>query len=232
MGRLVTNPPKPVVRVKVAQTNYRGIANLAQTVHDDTLTNVATFATPVPTSAAFQTAITALFTALASLGTKTNRGGSTAKLAVQNEAFNVFAMLTERQAYVQQIVDASTSPADQAVIISQSGFATKSKKSKIPKLQFVRRVRQSNTKQFPHTLRRVDWKQSLGLYTGNRIVSYNIYGLNADRSKTLFLTSTTATNFLAPVTAEFAGGAAPVAYIKIEPINAAGMGNSFTIPVR
>lgn len=232
MGRLVTNARKPVVRVKVAQTNYRGIQNLAQTVHDLTLANVATFATPLPTSANLQTDIDDLATAIASIGTKTNRGSSAALQACKDAAFIVFADLTARAAYVQQIVDASESATEQATIIAQSGFATKSAKSRIPVTQFTRNNRQSNTKAFPRTLRRIAWKKSLGFYTGARAKSYNIYATPTGSSTPVFLTSTTKTNYIVPLTVNVAGIPTAIETVTIRQITASGEGNSFTIAVK
>lgn len=232
MGRLVTNPVKPVVRVNVAQSNYKGIANLAQTVHDDMLTNVGTFPTPIPTSANFQTAIDNLKTSIASLGNKFNRGGSAALADTKALSFIVFSMLTMRAMYVQLIVDASNAPTIQAVVISLSGFATKSKKSRVPVNQFVKRARQSNSKNFPQTLRRVTWDKPLGNFSGFRPKAYNVYGFDVQNNRSTFITTVTACVFLAPATFMSGGGPIPLATVIIRPLTASGEGNAFKIDVK
>ena len=176
MARLITNSPKPVVRVNVAQTNYRGILNLAQRVHDAMTISSAFFTTPTPTMMQLQTDIDGLALDLASLGTKTNKGGKAALDQVQLSSFTVFNDLTQLAAYVQTLVSASTSAALQRVLVSRSGFAAKKKRAKTPLNQFVKGGRQSNSKQFPQTLRRLKWKKPLGNYSKFKPVSYNIYG--------------------------------------------------------
>lgn len=232
MGRLVTNTPKPVVRVNVKQSNYRGILNLAQTVHNAILANIAIFATPTPTSVLFQTHITSLRTAIASLGTKFNRGSKTQLDTVKQAAFVVFGDLTQSAFYVQTIVDANDSAEFQAVIIASSGFAAKSKKSRVPLNQFVTKARQSNSKKYPVTLRRVDWKKPLGNFSGFRPKSYNIYGMTTGNAAMALITSTTATNYLAPATFTLAGLTVPLHTVIIRPVTATGEGNSFRIPVK
>lgn len=233
MGKLITNSPKPVVRVKVAQSDYKGIRNLAQTVHDLMLANVGTFVLPLPTSVNLQNDIDALSSALSLLGTKNNRGSTSALAAVKNAAFIVFSDLTQRASYVTQILDPNQPAAYQALVISLSGFAAKSKRSRIAKMQFVRSVRQSNTKQYPQTLRRVDWRKSLGLFKGVTIKSFNIYATNTTEAVTVFLTSTTATNYIVPATAWFPpDGTQVINSVRIHPVNARGEGNGFTIHVK
>lgn len=235
MGRLITNSPKPVVRVKVAQTNYRGILALALTVQAKLTAHAGFYASPVPALVDFGTDITALKLALKTLGTKSNKGSNADVLAVKNAALVVFTDLTSLAFYVQEIVSASDSATLQAVQISLSGFATKSKKSRIPVMQFVRNVHQSNNKQFPVTLRRIAWRRSLGMFNGVRAKSYNIYGLSGATpggQVPTFITSTTKTNYLVPTSFIFAGAVAPIDHIIIKPVNPQGEGNGFQIPIK
>jgi len=233
MGKLITNPPKPVVRVKVSQSNYRSLAFLAQTVHDLMLANIATFPAPTPSSVTFQTNIDTLFAAIALIGTKFNKGSHSRLTDCKDAAFVVFNDLTERAAYVQNHLDANDNATFQAVTISQSGFAAKSKRSRIPALQFVRNVRQTNTKQFPHILRRINWRKSLGLFNGVKIAGYNIYAMNriAEPGSITHIASTTKTNFIVPASAFFNGVSRPITEVVIRPVNASGEGNAFEIPV-
>ena len=228
MGRLITNPPKPVVRVKVAQTNYKGIANLAQTVHDSMVANVGTFATPVPTMVTFQSDITALKAAIGTIGTKFNKGSHSQLMYVQNCAHAVFNELTSLTAYVQSLIDPDLPADNQRYTISLSGFAVKSKKSKIDKMQFVRNAHQSNNKQFPVTLRRIAWRRSLGMFKGVRANAYNIYAIPAVGSP-IFLTSVTKTNYLVPL---LTPAGTSITSVIIHPVNAQGEGAGCIIPVK
>jgi hypothetical protein len=225
MGRLITNSPKPVVRVKVAQTNYKGILALALTVQAGLTAHAGFYASPVPSLVDFGTDITALETALKSLGSKFNKGGSAAVVAVKNAAFTVFTDLTSLAFYVQEIISADDPAPLQKVQVSWSGFATKSPKSRIDRMQFVRNVHQSNNKQFPVTLRRIAWRRSLGMFSGVRAKSYNIYYVST--AGTGLLTSVTKTNFIVPFTAP--DGTNPITSIIIKPVNAQGEGNGHQI---
>lgn len=228
MGRLITNSPKPVVRVKVAQTNYKGILALALAVQSGLTNHAGFYASPQPPLVTLGSDIIALQAAIAALGTKFNKGGSYHVTTAKNTALAVYNDLTALAAYVQSIVSASNSASLQKVQIAWTGFATKSKKSKVPVMQFVRNVHQSNNKQFPVTLRRVAWRRSLGLFNGVRAKAYNIYALNGVNPIPVFITSTTKTNYLVPST--HAGAA--VTKVLIKPVNAAGEGNGFTINVK
>jgi hypothetical protein len=230
MGKLITNPPKPVVRVKVAQTNYKGILNLALSVQAGLTGHAGFYPSPLPSLVDFGADIIDLQTALSKIGTKFNRGGSANLAAVKNAAFLVFNDLTSLAFYVQEIVSASDSPALQKVQISWTGFATKSPKSRIDRMQFVRNVHQSNSKQFPVTLRRISWRRSLGLFKGARAKAYNVYVIMVGVSNPSFLTTTTKTNLLVPTL--FGTPALTVTDVIIKPVNAQGEGNGFMIPVK
>ena len=224
MGRLLTNPPKPVIRVKVSQKNYRKVLSLAYAVHGGILANVGTFVTPFPTMVNFNNDILALATAIAALGTKTNKNGKAALTTCINASVLVYHDLIQLAAYVSAVVYESfpNNPFLQAQVIASSGFAAKSPKSRIDTLQFVRNAKQVNNKKFPHTLGYISWKKSLGLFKGTKITGFNVYDVTA--SPHTFLGSTTKTNFTLP---------APVANvnskIQIRPFNARGEGNGITI---
>lgn len=239
MGKLITNPPKPVVRVKVAQTNYNGILALALTVQAGFTGHAGFYPSPLPSLIDFGTHITALQVAISHLGSKFNKGGSYHVTACKNAALVVFTDLTALAAYVQEIVSGTDSPALQKVQIAWSGFASKSPKSKIDKMQFVRNVHQSNNKQFPVSLRRVAWRRSLGMFNGVRAKAYNIYAQNSTTQGTFiseFFTTTTKTNIIIPSTLFFKKALTPdnlpIQSVLIKPVNAQGEGNGFVIPVR
>ena len=220
MGRIVTNPPKPVVRVKVSPNNFNKLYALATSVHAGILANVGTFVTPYPTMVDFKNDADALASAIAGLGTKSNKGGNALRLVCINAATLVHTDLVALAAYVSNVVYDSfpKNPTLQAQVIASSGFAAKSPKSKIDRTQFVRFAKQVNSKKFPFTVGRISWKKSLGFYKGAKVNGYNIYIGGA------LIGSTTKTNYtLPPVTV------AQLTPVTIRPFNAAGEGNAFTV---
>ena len=113
-------------------------------------------------------------------------------------------------------MNADNRPAANTVILSKSGFAAKSVKSVVPTMQFVTFARQTNNKQFPPTIGRINWRKPLGLLKGLKVSGFNIY------DGATFLTTTTKTNF---TPAPSSGGKT----YTIKPFNARGEGNGFTI---
>ena len=90
MARLVSQPPIPVIRVKVSPLNYKKILSLAETVGAQLLANIAFYATPSPALATLTTDVTALKAAIAALGTKSNKGSHSAVTAVRSASLTVF----------------------------------------------------------------------------------------------------------------------------------------------
>ena len=221
MARLVLNPPKPVIRIKVSPRNFKALLAYASSVHDHMFANVAVFLSPSPTLANFAIDIGALASSIATLGTKTNKGGSSALASVKFRATAVYTDMIALANYVTNFVTvANTSPVQAANTIALSGFATKSPKSKIDTLQFVRSAKLVNSKKFPFTTGTITWRKCLGLFKGVKISGYNIY-VNGT-----FSGSTTKTNYvLPPVTA------AAIQQVSIRPFNARGEGNAFLFSV-
>lgn len=219
MGRFVTNPPKPVGRIKIPVTKYLVWLALAQIVVDRMTTNVATFPTPNPSLATVSGDIAALEAAIGELGTKPNKGSNAAVLAVRLATLTIQTDLLALLAYVNNVMSADSRPAANRVILSKSGFAAKSVKSTVPKMQFVTHVRQTNNKQFPPSIGRINWKRPLGLLKGLKIAGFNIY---ADLN---LVATTTKTNYTPPA------GLGAQNY-TIKPFNARGEGNGFKISTR
>lgn len=216
MGRFITNPPKPVGRIKIGISKYMAWLALAQIVVDRMTTNVATFPAPNPTLATVAGDITVLQTAVSALGTKSNKGSHPAVLAVRLATLTIQTDLLALLAYVTNIMNADNRPAANKVILSQSGFAAKSVKSTVPKMQFVTFARQTNNKQFPPTTGRINWRRPLGLLKGLKVSGYNIY------TGGVLIATTTKTNFTPTP------GVRNQVY-TIHPMNARGEGNGFTI---
>ena len=232
MGRLITNPPKPVIRVKVSPYNYWGLYNLSNSFCTSVINNVSKLGTlgiPFPVISTLTSANIALLAALLTLGTKNNKGSHSDLLNVQSCSFTVYNLLTGFISYYQGYINPSQPPTLQRYIISLMGISTKSPKSKIDKLQIARNVHQSNNKQFPVTLRRIAWRKSLGLFKGVRAKAYNIYAIPAVGSP-IFLTSVTKTNYQVPTT--IPGTSTPITTVRIHPVNAQGEGNSVIIDVK
>jgi hypothetical protein len=219
MARLISNPPKPVVRIKINVKNFKKVLSLAQSVHTYMVLNVGTFVTPPLTMVNFNNDIVALQAAIAALGTKSNKGGFNALAACSNASEVVFEDLVTLSNYVTSLIQSLT-PALAKVYISLSGFASKSPHSKVDSLQFVRNVKQYNTKKYPLTSGLIKWKKSLGLFKGVKIAGYNVY-VNG-----IFHSSATKTIcILDPVLVP------TISQVTIKPFNAQGEGNGQTFAV-
>lgn len=225
MGRLITNPPKAVIRIRIAQNNYKAVLALATTVHASLTADVSDFPAPNPTLVQLGTDITALEAALAALGTKANKGSHADVLNAQAATLTVRNDLVALAAYVNNIISGSASPASQNLLLSRSGFASKSKKSLVPKTQLIRSRGQINSKQYPFTLRRVSWKRPLGLIKGLKLTGYNIY-IQTGAGTPTFLVTQTKTNYT------FNSVPPANSQLIIAPLNARGEGNSFKVPIR
>ena len=128
-------------------------------------------------------------------------------------------------AYVTNTVRLSTDvPAEQRYNMSLSGFASKKKKAIVPATQFVRNVRQVNSKKFPPNLFHVRWQKPLGLFTGKQLPSYNIYDMTTG-TPILIATTTSTRITLNP------SGNRPFAItsVLVAANNSKGPGNSFVI---
>ena len=168
----------------------------------------------------FNNDITALASAIAALGYKFNKNGKAALTTCINASELVYTDLVQLANYVTNVVtiQSPTNTFLQAQVISLSGFAAKSPKSKIDLTQFVRFAKQDNNKKFPVTTGRISWKKPLGLYKGTRVNGYNIYINN------LLVGSTTKTNLILPPVS-----VTQTTDVTIKPFNAAGEGNGFTV---
>jgi hypothetical protein len=186
------------------------------------MTGNAHFTTPLPALATLGTAITDLRTAMALTNYKRSRGAKAELADTVQKAVTLKNLLLALLSYVQQtaqIADPQAGPAYTNVITS-SGFGLRSVRSITPALQIARFVRQTNNKQFPGSLHRLNWRRPLGLIKGQPVAGYNLI-LNG----AIFAT-TTKTNFIFSPT-----GTYPLNVI-IQPFNSRGVGNSFLCTVK
>lgn len=218
MGKPVYNPPKPVVRVKCSPANFNKVLILGLAVQAGLTGHAGFYPTPLITP--LGVAITDLQVAIAALGTKHNKGGKANVNICINKTRVLYDQLVILAYYVQNIVSATTSPSLQAVQIGWSGFATKSKKSKIDSMQFPTFCHQLNTKKYPFTLRILKFKKPLGLFTGSKPPAYNVYAVLAG-VKTLIATPTKTIHTVT----------APGTYY-VAPLSSSGEGNGQTIVVK
>ena len=110
MGKIIINPPKPVVRVKVSPKNFQKVYALAIAVHAGILANVGTFAHPVVTMVNFNNDITALASAIAALGYKFNKNGKAALTTCINASELVYTDLVQLANYVTNVVTTQFRP--------------------------------------------------------------------------------------------------------------------------
>src|ERR1035437_5326581 len=90
---------KPIIAINLSKTNYTGLASLGNSVHGG-LSGNASFATPLPTLTALQTAITDVATAVAAWGPKGNRGSHATLVDLRNKALTLSQTLKSLAQYV------------------------------------------------------------------------------------------------------------------------------------
>lgn len=222
MSKPVTGERQPQLRLKQNRLAYSLWLVLGNKVKTEMTASVALYPTPNPTLVQLTTHLTALQTTIANLGTRHNKGGKAAIIAVRVAVENVQNDLKLLAAYVLNTLDRSLPASVQAANINASGFTQKDFRSLIPSPQFAKFFKQSNTKKFPSTLRRLSWKKPLGLIKGGRITSYNVY----DATTGAYLLTTTKTNVLMNT-----GTLSSIKKVTIKPMSRTGEGNSFTATV-
>ena len=222
MGKPVTQQRQPLAKIQISPTKYQLWLRLANIVFAQLTANVVLYPTPNPALTVLTTQITALQAAIAALGTRNNKGGKAAVLAVRVACDDVANTLRLLLAYVLNTIDPTLPAQVQRANLNDSGFTEANIYSKIDVTQFVKFAKQSNTRKFPAALRRISFKKPLGLIKGGQIQAYNVY----DAATGNFLFMSTKTNF------QMTGGTlGTITSVKVTPFNARGNGNSFTIAV-
>lgn len=221
MGRPINNIRKAILRIKTSTSAVQKLVQIGETVVLK-MTGNANFATPSPTLVNLTAATTDVKLAMAKTNYKRSRGSKADQLDTVQKATTLKNLLLAELDYVANtaiIAEPQAGPAYNAIIAS-SGFALRSVRSITPKTQIATMVRQSNTKQYPLEVHRLDWRRPLGLIKGQPVAGYNISHAG------VIVATTTKTNWVPPV-----GTAFPYD-VMITPFNSKGSGNSFFATIK
>lgn len=167
---------KPIATINVKKSNYQGVANLAQLVHDDLVAAVADFATPSPTMLVFQSDIDDLTAAIAAWGPVHNRGSHAQLLALRDACTVVYNDLLSLQAYVQNVAQV-TAGADyvlMASLIGETGFSIKNAPNPQGALGAPQNLHQRFEDSVSLYTPKLKWNKPLGLTSPGNVKSYSI----------------------------------------------------------
>lgn len=181
--RGITNKGNRGVTLKdLTTSSYQKLATAAQSVHDKMDAAVATFATPAPTLADVQTATDTLVAAMQVMSFKRNRASKANTLAAQAAANDVRILLQQLMQYaVNTVLDLFPANSEQFnATLATAGFSIKNVRK--PKhITQARFVTQSNSKKFPASMMRINWRRGTGLIKGAPIAGYLIKSVTKSR---------------------------------------------------
>lgn len=217
MAKLVSNVGKRNIRTMLPITNPKGLVALGQSVHD-ALTGNLNFTVPLPPLVDVQTAVDNCVAAITAAGSTTNRGGALARQQLILTATALRNILSAEASYVMNTAgQAAKTGLEYNTLMTTSGFALKSKLSKIDKLQVVRGLKQVSSKKHPFGEGWVKFKKPGALIKGSVCKSYAI---------TVGTVKFTITNTIFQV-----AGPAGQHEITVTPLSARGAGSARTILV-
>ena len=167
---------KPVIAIKLSKTNYSGLVNLGNAVHAG-LTGNLDFTTPLPALTVLQSNIDAVIAAIATWGTKGNRGSHNDLVTLRNDALTLSQTLKSLSQYVQntaQTASGNDYPGMTAMILS-SGFQIKNPRTPQGVLQMVQNFHNFVTRKINGNQVKLKWKKPLNTTSAGNVKSYTIY---------------------------------------------------------
>lgn len=227
MGKLLNNPRKALLRIKINNLNYRQVYALLQSVIAKLTLNVALFPTPSPTVIELELINTGLQTAIAALGTKKNKGSHAAVLQVKDSSLAAKSALILELAYVNTTISLDAPPATVAAQLALAGFGFRKVKGLLKggAPQIPRFVRQTNNRQTPSILGQIKWRKSAGTIKGAKLAGYAIHS-GSPATPQNFVQNTTKT------VAAFPQALGASTTYTIIPFSSRGLGVPFTITVK
>lgn len=168
----------PIARIKVAlgvrYQQYNLLRTLGQTVVLS-MTGNLNFATPSPTLAVLQAAVTALSAAITAWGTVGSRGSHQDLVNLRNAALALYKLLQQEAAYVQNLVDPDADQLTQSAFILSSGFQIRQLPAPQGVLNPVQNLRQFFKSNINLRYVALRWKKPLGLLSAQNVKSYTVY---------------------------------------------------------
>jgi hypothetical protein len=228
MGKLLLNPRRPLLRIKINSLNYRKVQALLASVIANLTLNVGTFPTPSPTVIELTALQTALQSALNGLGTKKNKGSHAQVLAAKEASLAAKNGLVLALGYVQTTIALNAPPAVVAAQLALAGFAFRKVKGLLKggAPQMVSFLRQTNNRTTPYINGQLKWRKPLGSIKGSKLAGYRIYQTIGTAPEQYF---GTVTKTSALVTTPALG--TPIVY-RIVPFSSRGEGVSMSITVK
>lgn len=156
-------------------TAYAAVNALAVTVGADMLANIAVFPTPAPPLATLTTDNLALTNAITAWGPVGGRGSHSDLLALRAACLQVRADLRQLAAYVQNLIDYTTTYADQVAFINLSGFSAKNTPMPQGVLGAPVNLHQVFSNNVPINQVKLRWKKPIGLNSAGNVKSYQIW---------------------------------------------------------
>ena len=227
MGKLVNNPRRALLRIKVSPKNYRAILALLRSVITALTTNVIQYPTPAPTVIELTALAATLQTALNGLGTKKNKGSHAAVLFAQDAALAAKNGLSLELAYVGTTIALNAPPSEVAATYALAGFGFRKVKGLLKggAPQMPRFVRQTNNRQTPSILGQIKWRKSAGTIKGAKLAGYAIHS-GSPATPQNFVQNTTKT------VAAFPQALGASTTYTIIPFSSRGLGVPFTITIK
>lgn len=219
MGKPVTNPVKEQLRVKIGALNYKALISLGDSVVLHLSGNLI-FPSPAPPLIDLSTAIANLRATNTLIGTKRNKGSKSDVIACRTSATTLRAVLIQLAGYVLSTLSPNASVPDYNAALATAGFALKSKRSRVAKMQSVTFIQQNNNAKFIPSDGRIKFRKPRGLLKGLVVDGFNVY------KGGVLVGTTTATFFLTGQAVNTVGS-----YI-VRPFNARGEGHATNITVR
>lgn len=181
MGHPIINKGNKGVTLKDIQfSSYKRLLVLAATISAKMGAAVATFATPAPALADLDTAAATLATSAQRMGLRRNRSSKAETLQAQADANIVRYLLQQLMTYsVNTVLDLfPEDPTAFNATLATAGFSMKLPKT-VKHISQPRFVTQSNTKDFPAAMMRINWRRGTNLIKNAPIAGYLIKEITA-----------------------------------------------------